>query len=186
MPNQPVAPARPRSVTRSWLQSVSAAVVVLGVAAACAGGSAGSAATPGPEVPAVGDPTPASCPAMWTNDRPTPTRSSGPFVPKRAAEALLCSYPVTDTPTQPVGDVHRITADVDQLIDYLNGLPEAVKSSTLCPLDKRTEHIIAFGYPDRPPAVVHLRQCSLDQSGQVRYEGDIKKITGFWGVEWNK
>lgn len=140
----------------------------------------------GPEVPAVGSPTPAACPATWTSDRPSSTRTSGPFVPNGATEALLCSYPPLGRPTLPVGDVHTLTTGVGDIVDYLNGLPATEKAGAACAAYQSTEHVVVLGYPDRPPAVVFLRECSLDQSGQVRYQGDIKKITGFWGVAWNQ
>ncbi len=168
------------------LAIVSVATVLLATIGACSRPAEETVTPSVPVTPAVASPVPAVCPATWTSDRPTPTRTSGPFAPRGAIEAMLCSYPPLDAQTRPVGDVHRLTTGVERIVEYLNGLPAVAKPDLLCPLDQRTEHVVVLGYSDRPPAVVTFRQCSLDQSGQVRYQGDIKKITGFWGVEWNR
>ena len=184
MSNRPSVLLRARSAAKSGLPAVSVTVAIVAMAAACARDS--PAPAPGPEVPAVGSPAPAACPTTWVSDRPTPTRTSGPFVPTGATEALVCSYPATGTQALPIGDVHRLTTRVEEIIDYLNGLPVSEKPNVVCPASQNTEHVFVFGYADRPAAAVYLRQCALDQSGQVRYGGDIKKLTGFWGLAWNQ
>jgi hypothetical protein len=75
---------------------------------------------------------------------------------------------------------------VDDLIGYLNGLPSSLTSPGGCLLGGPTEHVIVFGYPNRQPAVVYGRDCGWEQGGAIRYGGDIKKITGYWGVSWNQ
>ncbi|MGC9665345.1 hypothetical protein ACNTMW_02180 [Planosporangium sp. 12N6] len=43
-----------------------------------------------------------------------------------------------------------------------------------------------FGYPNRQPAVAYNRDCGWEQGGAMRFDGDIKKITRYWGVPWNQ
>ena len=136
-----------------------------------------------PQVPPVGPAAPATCPRIW-DSQAFPATRKGLLVPPGATEALLCSYPDSSGPRR-LGATHRTTTDIDSLIDYLNSLPTSRRKGAVCSLSASTDHVVVFGYPNRQPAAVHYRNCAWDQSGAMRYSGDIKKITEYWGVPWN-
>jgi hypothetical protein len=144
------------------------------------------AASPSQASPA-GSPSPAICPPQWELvDKPPVASRDGNLVPGGATKALLCSYRPNGPHPLPLGATHTLTTNVDTLIGYLNGLPSAPPKNEGCMLGGTTEHVIVFEYPDRQPAVVYDRNCGWDQGGAIRYDGDIKKITGYWGVPWNE
>jgi hypothetical protein len=68
----------------------------------------------------------------------------------------------------------------------MNGLPVTPPVGEACLLSGTTEHAIVFGYANRPPATVFARNCAWDRDGVIRYGGDLRKVTGYWGVRWNQ
>lgn len=143
--------------------------------------------TKGPEVPAVGSPTPPVCPASVTDDvAPTNTRK-GPLVPSGATEALLCSYRFAAPEPAPLTATHRLTTGAAEVVAYLNGLSTSQPEGAACVMSGVTQHVVVVGYADRPAAVVYAHICGgWEQAGAVRYGGDIRTVTAFWGVPWNQ
>jgi hypothetical protein len=145
------------------------------------GSGSGDYLTKGPDVPGIGTATAPVCPVLWQDATPVNTRR-GPLVPSGATEALLCSYSFALPNPMPLTAIHRITSGADDVAAYFNGLPASLPNNTACLLALPTMHAIVFGYTNGPAAVVYGRTCGWDQAGAVRYFGDIRKITGFWGV----
>jgi hypothetical protein len=140
-----------------------------------------------PDVPPTGSPAPATCPSQLALfEKPVVVTRKGNLIPPGATEALLCSYSLRAPHPLPLSATHTLTTNVDDLIGYLNGLPSSPPQPNGCLLLRTTDHVIVFGYPNRQPAVVYDRDCGWEQGGTIRYDGDIKKITGYWGVPWNQ
>jgi hypothetical protein len=187
------------------LALVLVAGVVLAVLAAIlvkVSSGSGDDLTKGPEVPAIGTPTPPVCPVAFGENEnagsilppykqgkislsravplvtPANTRK-GPLVPSGATESLLCSYRFAAPAPMPLTATHRITSGADEVVKYLNGLPTSRPKGEMCGLNGTTAHVMVFGYANRPAAVVYARGCAWDQAGAVRYGGDLRKVTGF-------
>nr|MDT0656931.1 hypothetical protein [Micromonospora sp. DSM 115978] len=119
---------------------------------------------------------------MWEDGAPAATRR-GNLVPPGASEALLCVYPFRAPNPMPLGSTHRIVTGVDAVVDLLNRAPESRPPGVECLLGGTTAYNVVLGYPDRRPAVVHVRNCAVDQSGAVRYEVGIGRLTTLFGVD---
>ncbi|SCL31010.1 hypothetical protein GA0070624_4185 [Micromonospora rhizosphaerae] len=129
---------------------------------------------------------PARCPESW-NDEPTPTqRGKDVLVPTGATEALLCSYRQDASSPLDLDVSRRITSKVDELTAYLNGLPSSPPEETVCLLGQPTEHAFVFGYPGQRSAVIRLSNCAWQRDDAIRYGGDLRKVTAYWGVRWNQ
>jgi hypothetical protein len=170
-----------------------AALAVLALAAgACAAvvtdAGAGGDSLPQGDYPPVGTPGEPVCPSTWDPAEPAPPTRGGALVPEGAAEALLCRYPVPldppSTPGQQVLGTVQAISDPAELIAYLNGLPTSRPPQTEsgCTAAAGTQHTIVVGYPDRPPAVVRLVSCALEQGGNVRYDADLRVLVAFFGT----
>ena len=130
--------------------------------------------------------TPARCPDSW-NDEPTPTQpGKDVLVPTGATEALLCSYRHDASSPLNLDVSRRITSKVDELTAYLNGLPSSPPEDMVCLLGQPTEHAFVFGYPGQRSAVIRLSNCAWHRDGAIRYGGDLRKVTAYWGVRWNQ
>src|SRR5262245_29984445 len=121
---------------KRWRRLVTMALigVVAVFMAGCDAGtnrSAPDANDVGPEIPAVGSPSPAACPEKWTDDEQTPTRQ-GPFVPPGATEALLCSYALTSVGPSRLRTERRLTTDSSAVVDYLNSLSSTKPDGFAC------------------------------------------------------
>lgn len=186
-------PGTPASRRRTVLVAVLAVIAVVALAAVVGGavwsgrpGNGSQAAADNgayPDVPALGSPAPARCPEFWDLDAQAGTATRrGRLVPAGAINAVLCSYWTgADSHAWPLSAI-RSTTDTGDLIAYLNGLPTTHPDDEECLMMGVTEHAIVFGYSDRPPATVTLRCPGMQQSGAVRFEGNIMKILGFWDV----
>ncbi|MCM0678857.1 hypothetical protein NCC78_29920 [Micromonospora phytophila] len=131
------------------------------------------------------DAGPARCPNSW-NDEPTPQPGKAVLVPTGATEALLCSYRHDASSPLNLDVSRRITSKVDELTAYLNGLPSTPPEDTVCLLGQPTEHAFVFGYPGQRSAVIRLSNCAWHRDGAIRYGGDLRKVTAYWGVRWNQ
>jgi hypothetical protein len=174
---------------RTWLVVVTVAVAVLAVltvALARVSLDSRDDLTKGPEVPPVGTRTEPVCPAYFGEDVSPPNTRKGPLLPTGATDALLCSYRFAAPNPMPLTATHRITSGAEAAVTYLNGLTASQPKPFACLLNGTTQHVMVFGYADRPAAVVYVRGCALDQAGAVRYGGDVRKETGFWQVPWNQ
>ncbi|GAA2340886.1 hypothetical protein [Dactylosporangium salmoneum] len=167
-----------------WIVAAALAVVLAAAVAAVLVTRREDDLADGPEVPAAGSPSPASCPATWDDTFVRPQRR-GPLVPREPSEALLCTYAFTPERPLRLSATHRLAGDATRVAGYFNGLTTRRPEGTSCSLEGHTEHIVVLGYPDRAPAVVTDRQCAWDQAGGVRYLADLRTVTGFWALDRN-
>lgn len=176
-------PVRPRRPAR-WLVTAAAGFAVLAVVVGVVvwrGGGVEPAAASYPDVPSIGSPGPAVCPPVWEDGAPAATRK-GNLVPPGAVEALLCAYPFRAPDPFLLGSVHPATTTVDSVVNLLNQAPDTRPPDVECLLGGATSHNVVLSYPDRQPAVVHIRNCAADQSGAVRYEVGLGRLTALFGV----
>ena len=169
--------------TRATTLVTAVAAVVLVTTGSCARRVAPQASAP--EVPSPGTPTTASCPqtldlGLW----PGRQTRTGPFLPGRPIEALLCGYPLHTEENgiaQFVGPA-RSAADPVAVAAYFNAIPDRpARDGGTCLDTAAYGYALVFGYADRPVAVVHLG-CGAEQSGAVRYDYDIRAVYAFWGL----
>lgn len=129
----------------------------------------------------LGSPGRAVCPPFWEDGSPVATRR-GNLVPPGATEAILCEYPFRAPDPMPLGSTYRVATTADAVVDLLNRAPETRPPDVECLLGGTTDYNIVLGYPDRQPAVVHVRSCAVDQGRAVRYEVGLDRLTALFGV----
>ncbi|OON33313.1 hypothetical protein BSA16_01030 [Micromonospora sp. Rc5] len=108
------------------------------------------------------------------------------MVPTGATEVLLCTYRHGSVIPLRLDASRKLTERVDELSAYLNGLPTDPPQDEMCLLGQTVEHAIVFGYPQERAVSIRLVDCGWKREGAIRYGGDLRKVTAYWGVHWNE
>jgi hypothetical protein len=133
------------------------------------------------EPPSAG---PVACPAQLRSTAAVPAKpQQRALIPGGATHVLLCAYPFAPTDAWSLGRTYDSGRDPGPVAAYLNSLPVAPRANTVCLLNGQPRYQVVFGYSGGRIAVVGQAECAWTRGSAVRYEGDLRKILGYWGLK---